>query len=82
MTTKEKLIKLNRIQNHIQLMKQLNKLYGFNTINKDKLEGLKEDVDTLYKSIKGEKVSNNKRNSMVETALRTLYKIFKDITLK
>jgi len=51
---KENLIRLGMIQNTIQLMKELDRRHGFNTVNKEKLLQLESEADFLYKEIKND----------------------------
>jgi len=54
---KENLIRLGMIQNTIQLMKELDRQHGFNTVNKEKLLQLESEADFLYKEIKNDEKS-------------------------
>ena len=49
---KENIIRMEMIKNTIQLMKELDRQHGFNTVNKEKLLQLESEADFLYKEIK------------------------------
>ena len=51
---KQNIIRLEKIKNTIQLMKELDRRHGFNTVNKEKLLQLESEADFLYKEIKND----------------------------